>query len=549
MGADTEVRGTTEGERTDASPRVAVLGPVLLDGAGLAPGLATDLLALLALDVARWWPVEVLTECLWPGVDADPAARRLRTLVSRVRALAPLAACGATIEGAQVGYRLRVAPEAIDVEQFRTAAIGGLAALQRGAVLEASEAFGRALALWRSAPAATVPDDAPIRAEVAALIDLQRAAQLGWCRAVLAGGDPVAALPSLAVATVEQRGRPEAWVLYARGLAQAGRPADALAALDEGRRALRHEAGLEPGDAFAELERALMGAGPLLGASATAGAEIDGRVGPGVPAAAWVVARDLLRRGVAGERHLLVLDAPTGSGATELLDAVVRAAQPWMRLVDPERDDGPGAMAAPTLVILDAAPPSAWRPLPGAGLLAVLVRRSPLPAADDDVQQVRAAIGSVATTRLRLGLVDDHELRAVVLEELRDAADAALVDRIVTASGGILGAARALASAAARGDRSALPAAVIDLVERRASGLPRSVRAAIGRLVRGGAFSLGELQGETGLRERAVIEVLERAQRDGLLRVTAGPRFEPVAPVVRAALVAGVRQRPERGAP
>ena len=28
-----------------------------------------------------------------------------------------------------------------------------------------------------------------------------------------------------------------------------------------------------------------------------------------------------------------------------------------------------------------------------------------------------------------------------------------------------------------------------------------------------------------------------------------GPRFEPVAPVVRAALVAGVRQRPERGAP
>ena len=574
------MRGTTKRQRTDVPLAVAALGPILVGGVAPAPGLATDLLGLLALDVARWWPADLVVQSLWPGADPVAGARRLRTLVSRVRALPALGAAAATIDGSQTGYRLVVDADMVDVERFRTDVVSGLAALERGAAAEAARTLGRALALWRSTPAATIPDDAGIRPEVQSLVDLRRAALIGWCRAVLAAGDPVAALPALAAATVEHSGHPEPWVLLAQGLAQVGRPADALAILDRGRLALREVSGLDAGETFAEVERGLLGSGPTSGPTTPSGVDVDGRAEPGVPAAGWAVARDLLRRAVAGERHLLVIDAPAGSGATSLLDAMVRAAGPWMRLEDhtgDERREVPsdaagdeadataadtagdprddeaaegggdaGPIASPTLAILDAAPPPTWRPSATRGLLVVLVRRSPLRADDQDVEQARAAIGSVATSRVRLGPLDEPEIRDLVLAELAGSErtpDPDQVARIVAASGGIVGAARAIAQSSTTGATAALPPDVIDLVERRASGLSRSVRAAIGRLVRGGDFSLGDLQGETGLRERAVIEVLERTERDGLLRVTADHRrFEPVAPVVRAVLVAGPRR-------
>ena len=124
------------------------------------------LLARLAMAPGRPVPVDVLADAVWPDeAPADPA-NALQSLVSRLRrALGGAAA----VEQAPAGYRLAVAPDAVDAVRFDALAAQGRHLLAGGDPAGAAATLREALALWRGDPLADAGEGADIEAERAAL--------------------------------------------------------------------------------------------------------------------------------------------------------------------------------------------------------------------------------------------------------------------------------------------------------------------------------------------------------------------------------------------
>lgn len=249
------VAGFPEGAAPPAW-EVGVLGGLVVRRAGIDVPMPQAklraLIGLLGLHGGRVVTVEEIVSVLWP-VDRPGAARSLvRTYVTRVRRL--LSADGAeSVTTDRAGYRLSVDAGVVDV-----------------AVFEACEEPRAALALWRGAVAADVPELRGLPA-VAALDRAWKATVLSAC--VAARGDGGAAGRGGAAGLVKGVSELAAAEPFDEAvqaelmltLAAAGRRVEALRVYAAVRARMADELGMEPGAGLREAHLAVLrgGSGPL----------------------------------------------------------------------------------------------------------------------------------------------------------------------------------------------------------------------------------------------------------------------------------------------
>ena len=241
---------------------IGLLGPIEVRVAGEAVGLPGTtlriLLARLALSPGRVVSAADLVEALWaenPPVDASGNLQsylsRLRRVIGRER-----------VVRAGAGYRLRVAPDDVDVGR-----VTALVARARGASpAVAVSRLAEALEVWRGEPLADVAGNVAFAAEMTRLIEWRAQLLADWLQARLAL-EPVAdVLPELERAARTHPMRERMQLLLMRGLQADGRPAEALAVAAAYRRLLADEAGLDPGPELTGLAQRILaeGARPTL---------------------------------------------------------------------------------------------------------------------------------------------------------------------------------------------------------------------------------------------------------------------------------------------
>ncbi len=245
-------------------------------------------LAMLLVAGGRVVPAESIIEALWGHDPPDSAAGTLQSYVSRLRkALVPGGARG---EAAKVlawdppGYKLVVGSKALDTRRFESLADQGRGLLLAGDYEAARSLLEDALALWRGPAllefahldfawgfAAKLEERKLVAAEDRIDADLR----LGRHAAVVGElGELVAANPLR-----EQLRHHMALALY-----RSGRQAEALRILDDARRTLRNQLGIDPGRPLAELETAILNQDPTLDLPRPAGSYATGEI-PVVPAA------------------------------------------------------------------------------------------------------------------------------------------------------------------------------------------------------------------------------------------------------------------------
>ncbi|MEL4317703.1 BTAD domain-containing putative transcriptional regulator [Leifsonia sp. YIM 134122] len=244
------------------TPRVAVLGPVLIEGRDGSmtepPGaLAKALVAVLVGDPGRpagsAVSVETITDELWGDEPPRNARAALQTLVSRLRAVA---AEGLVVSTAR-GYALAVHDQQTDAGQAR---LLGREATTRAAddPLTAIAELDRALALWRGEPGADLPYS-PVRTQ---LMDGAAAARNGLleirARCLVDGGRPEQAISDLEHLIEGHPFAENLRLTYLRALSTAGRRQEAIAAFAAFRRLLRDEFGSSPSPELVALNTSLL---------------------------------------------------------------------------------------------------------------------------------------------------------------------------------------------------------------------------------------------------------------------------------------------------
>ncbi|TYB55377.1 AAA family ATPase [Nonomuraea sp. PA05] len=215
------------------------------------------LLALLLVRPGAVVPAERLAAELGPA--GVPSAHALHSQVSRLRACL---GAEAPIERAGAGYRLLAADEDVDACRFERLAAEGRAALGSGEVRRAVTALTAALALWRGAALAGLPDSERARAAAVRLEESRIGALEDRIEAELLLGEHRAVVPELRELVERHPLRERPAGLLMRALSAGGERAEALVVFEETRRRLAGELGADPSAELAELHLELLSAGP-----------------------------------------------------------------------------------------------------------------------------------------------------------------------------------------------------------------------------------------------------------------------------------------------
>ncbi len=261
-------------------------GPIDLGGPKQRAVLAALLLAPGAV-VA----VHRIIDVLWQDDPPGRAEASIRGYVSNLRkALAGIDAGlgpGTTADAARIiqfrdgGYVLHVAPEAIDLHRFEDAVRDGAAAVRLGRMAHARDRLTEALSYWTGPPFGAAADE-PALTDAVAGLELRRAEAVeALAEARLALGEHAGLVVDLVgeIATAPYRERLRAQL--ARALAATGRQVDALRSIDDARRVLAEDIGVEPGPELRAVEAQILagaafgpGAGDT-GATTATGAPAD----------------------------------------------------------------------------------------------------------------------------------------------------------------------------------------------------------------------------------------------------------------------------------
>jgi DNA-binding SARP family transcriptional activator len=258
-----EVRADAHLELAEYRTEYRLLGPleVVHRGEALATGgqRRRALLARLLLDANRTVSVDALVDALWGERVPSTAVKMVHIYVSQLRKVLPSEA----LETRPPGYRLQVAPEAVDLLRFERLTQQGRDARAGGDAETAAERFAAACALWRGPALGEFTE--PFAATAAAhLEELRLAAVEDRIDAELALGRHrhlVAELRAL-VAAHPLRERPRHQLMLA--LYRQGRHAEALEAFQELRGVLREELGIDPSAGLAELQYRILNQDPAL---------------------------------------------------------------------------------------------------------------------------------------------------------------------------------------------------------------------------------------------------------------------------------------------
>jgi DNA-binding SARP family transcriptional activator/DNA-binding beta-propeller fold protein YncE len=223
------------------------------------------LLALLLLRANEVVPVDEIVDDLW-GADAPPSATRsVHALISKLRRRLENGSAGngesretGVLQTRPHGYVLTVGSGELDVHRFESLVEDGRGALAAGRAADASDAFRKALALWRGAPLAEFAYDSFAQLDIARLEELRLSAHEERIEADLALGHHGDLVPELEVLAAENRVRERLSGQLMLALYRSGRQAEALQAYQQTRQALADELGIEPGPALRRLEQGIL---------------------------------------------------------------------------------------------------------------------------------------------------------------------------------------------------------------------------------------------------------------------------------------------------
>ena len=233
--------------------RISLLGPLEVtgpDGQLVRVGgqRVRALLILLALAPGRVLPASVLIARLWPDDQPADAANALQSLVSRLRvALRQGGVPDGVIESSPAGYRLALAPDAVDAVAFEAQARAGGQALARGDAAAAASLLRAALSRWHGTALTEVAGEQFAFAPAARLSELRSAAAVDRIEAdLLLGGAEAALIGELRELTAADPLAERPVALLMRALAASGRQADALSAYVRTREQLADRLGVSP---------------------------------------------------------------------------------------------------------------------------------------------------------------------------------------------------------------------------------------------------------------------------------------------------------------
>ena len=297
-----------------------MLGPleVRTDDGGLAdvPGARLrGLLTALALRPDRVVPKASLVDWIWGEHPPADAANALQRLVSRLRKALPEGA----IEGQPDGYRLRVAPDAVDAVRFERLVSAGQARTEDASLR--ARLLREALELWRGAAMQDVGllDSAAFDAAVIRLEELRLTAAEERADAEITLGRGAELVTELTDLVAAHPVRERLVAALMRALVAAGRDSEALLVYQRAREALADALGVDPSPELAALHVALL-RGELGRREETRKtnlrAELTSFVGKDADVGA---VRELI-----AARRLTTLIGPGGSGKTRLATETAR---------------------------------------------------------------------------------------------------------------------------------------------------------------------------------------------------------------------------------
>ena len=237
-----------------------ILGPlqVLINGVDVTPPAPKEraLLAMLVVNHGRVVGVDHLIDELWPALDPAGARRVLQVRMAATRKL--LRGTSASVEFGGAGYRLSVAPQAVDAHCFFTLVERARTEAQAGEADLASTFLADALGLWRGDALADVRVSLSLDAEAARLDEARLAAIEDRFDADLACGRHHALVAELDALVAAHPLRERLCGQRIVALYRDGRQAEALRAGTAVRRQLADELGVDPGRALRALETAVL---------------------------------------------------------------------------------------------------------------------------------------------------------------------------------------------------------------------------------------------------------------------------------------------------
>ncbi|MDT0353826.1 BTAD domain-containing putative transcriptional regulator [Pseudonocardia charpentierae] len=290
-----------------------VLGPLEVEfgpGEVVAPSgaRARALLAALLLDPGAVVPVHRLAEMVWGEVQPESVENAVHVAVARLRrALGPAGACVVT---RPPGYLMDLRGARVDADLFEQRCRAGQARMDTDPG-EAVRLLEEALALWRG-PAFGELAEEFARPAAVRLEELRRGAAEYRAEALLRAGSVEQALAAAGDLAAAHPLAERPVSVLVRGLAAAGRTADALEAYRRLADVLREELGLDPSPELRELHARLLR--EELVAPAPVGVRLPRRPSP-------LVGRDEELRAVAAalaDAPLVTLTGPGGVGKTRL---------------------------------------------------------------------------------------------------------------------------------------------------------------------------------------------------------------------------------------
>lgn len=238
---------------------VAVLGwPAVLGPGGIVPlpgRREPQVLAVLAADVGSVVSFERLADEVWDGRLIGPST--LRVTVNRLRRRLTEVMAEDPIRVEPSGYRLALAPEAVDAHVFGDVVRRAQRARAEGDRVRARTLVEDGERLWRGRAFEGCEHLPSVRPEAERLEELRIVGGQERAVALMEEGDVATALAALEGLIARRPLREELWALRMLGQARTGREAEALATYRELEGVLRRELGIRPNGSVAGLAEAI----------------------------------------------------------------------------------------------------------------------------------------------------------------------------------------------------------------------------------------------------------------------------------------------------
>ncbi len=236
--------------------RISMLGTLLIEVDGAIVTLSSPsqrvLIERLAIAEGNRASVDALADAIWgEDLPKDPA-NAVRYHIWQLRQAIGIPEVIETVPG---GYRLAVAPGAIDLERFTAGMRSALASSNPEATIDLLD---EAMSLWRGEALVDVIEREFAQTEIRRLTEMRRTALAVRARALVEAGRSTEAIPELEGLLEADPYDEASWSALMTALYQEGRQSDALRAYQRARKILGDDLGLEPSPELARLEERVL---------------------------------------------------------------------------------------------------------------------------------------------------------------------------------------------------------------------------------------------------------------------------------------------------